>query len=174
MSFLILGNIFSLFSALCIAASVIKQSKKDFMLWQIGDTAFGIIANIALNARAALIISIVCLIRNVLSYKNRLTKYITYILVILSVVIGVYINNRGIIGYLPIFASASYTVCIYLTKNEQQMRYALIINMALWFVHNLYVQAYPSALANILLCLWTGLQIIKCRTRQTLLRSVKY
>ena len=49
-TYLILGNIFSLLSAICIAISVIKQSKKDFMGWQIGDTFFGIIANIALCA----------------------------------------------------------------------------------------------------------------------------
>lgn len=163
MSFLILGNIFSLLSALCIAVSVIKQSKKDFMYWQIGDTFFGILTNIALNARAALVISIVCLIRNILSYKNVLSKKTTYILVILSIIIGLYANNWGIIGYLPIIASASYTICIYLTKNEQQMRYALLINMLLWFAHNLCVQAYPSAVANITLCFWTGIQIIKYR-----------
>lgn len=163
---LIIGNIFSFFSAVCIAISVIKRSKKDFMLWQIGDTAFGIIANIALFAYAALVISIVCLIRNCLSYMNKLTKNITLVLLVLSVIVGVYANNLGIIGWLPIIASASYTICIYLTKNEQQMRYALVINMILWFVHNLYVMAYPSAIANIVLCLWTAIQIIQENKRR--------
>lgn len=160
-TYLIIGNIFSLLSAICIAVSVIKKSKSDFMYWQIGDTLFGIMANITLRAYAALVISIICFIRNILSYKNKLTKNITYILLITSVVIGLYANNLGTIGLLPIIASASYTVCIYVTKNEQQMRYALIINMILWFVHNLYVQAYPSAVANIILCFWTGVQIIR-------------
>lgn len=160
-TYLIIGNIFSLLSAICIAVSVIKKSKSDFMYWQIGDTLFGIMANIALRAYAALVISIICFIRNILSYKNKLTKNITYILLIISVVIGLYANNLSTIGLLPIIASASYTVCIYITKNEQQMRYALIINMILWFVHNLYVQAYPSAVANIILCFWTGVQIIR-------------
>ena len=159
--FLILGNIFSFLSAICIAVSVIKQSKKDFMYWQIGDTLFGIIANIALCANAALVISIICLIRNILSYLNKLTKHITIFLLIISLVVGLYANNLAIIGLLPIVASASYTICIYLTKNEQQMRYALFVNMLLWFIHNLYVQAYPSAIANIVLCGWTVFQIIK-------------
>ena len=120
-TYLIIGNIFSLLSALCIAVSVVKKSKKDFMFWQIGDTVFGIVVNIALFAYAALVISVICLIRNILSYKDKLTKNITYILLILGVVIGLYANNRGIIGWLPIIASASYTICIYATKNEQQM-----------------------------------------------------
>lgn len=160
---LIIGNIFSLLSAICIAMSAVKKSKNDFMYWQIGDTFFGIIANIALSAYAALVISVICLIRNVLSYKNKLTKNITIFLLICSIIIGLYANNLAIIGLLPIIASASYTICIYITKNEQQMRYALAINMLLWFIHNLYVQAYPSAVANILLCLWTAVQIVKNR-----------
>ena len=77
---LIIGNIFSLLSAICIAVSVIKKNKKDFMYWQIGDTLFGIVANIALSAFAALVISIICFIRNILSYKDKLTKNITYLL----------------------------------------------------------------------------------------------
>jgi hypothetical protein len=160
-TYLIVGNIFSLLSAICIAVSVIKQSKKDFMYWQIGDTLFGIVANIALSAFAALVISIVCFIRNILSYKNKLTKNITIFLLIVSVIVGLYANNLALIGLLPIIASASYTICIYITKNEQQMRWALTVNMLLWFIHNIYVQAYPSAIANIVLCLWTFMQIFK-------------
>lgn len=158
---LIIGNIFSLFSAICIAISAAKNNKKDFMLWQIWDTLFGIFANIALFAYAALVISIVCLIRNILSHQNKLTKKRTYILLIAGIFIGLYANNLSIIGYLPIIASASYTICIYLTKNDQQMRYALVVNMILWLIHNLYVQAYPSAIANFIICFWTIYQIIK-------------
>lgn len=159
--YLIVGNFFSLLSAICIWVSVVKQSKKDFMYWQIGDTFFGIVANVALYAYAALVISIICFVRNILSFMDKLTQKITIVLLLISVVVGLYANNLGAIGLLPIIASASYTVCIYLTKNEQQMRYALMINMGLWFIHNLYVQAYPSAVANIVLCFWTGWQIVK-------------
>ena len=158
---LFIGNIFSFLSALCIAVSAAGKSKKTFMFWQIGDTLFGIVANIALYAYAALVISIICFIRNILSYKDRLTKNRTIILLILSIVIGLYTNNRGVIGWLPIIASASYTICIYITKTEQQMRYVLIFNMLLWFIHSVYVQAYPSAVANVALSFWTSFQIIK-------------
>jgi len=141
------------------------------MYWQIGDTLFGIVANIALLAFAALVISVICLIRNILSYKNRLTKEITAILLVVSVVVGLYANNLGSIGLLPIIASAGYTICIYITKNEQQMRWALAVNMILWFVHNIYVQAYPSAIANILLCGWSLVQIYQNR-KINLLRKI--
>ena len=158
---LIIGNIFSFFAVSCVGVSVIKKNKKNFMYWQIGETVFGMFANIFLYAYSALTISIVCLIRNILSYKNRLTKNITAILLVISILVGLYANNLGIIGILPIIASVSYTVCIYITKNEQQMRYATVFNMFLWFIHDMYIRAYPSAVANILLCIWTIIQILK-------------
>jgi hypothetical protein len=167
--YLVVGNFCSLLSALCIAVSAVKQSKKDFMFWQIGDALFGILVNIALSAHSALIISLACLVRNVLSYQGRLTRKLTFVLLVVSVAIGIYANNLGIIGWLPIVASSAYTLCIYLTKDEQQMRYSLIVNMVLWFVHNAYVQAYPSALANIVLCVWTLVQIVKYRKAQRVL-----
>ena len=158
---IIIGNIFSLFAVICVGISVIKKNKTDFMYWQIGETLFGIIVNIVLQAYTALVISIICCLRNILSYKNKLTQKLTLILLIASITIGLLANNLGIIGILPILASASYTLCIYITKNEQQMRYASVINMLLWFIHDTYIQAYPSALSSIILCIWTTIQICK-------------
>ena len=162
-AYLIIGNIFSLLSVICIAISATKKSKKDFMYWQIGDALFGIASNIALSAFAALVINTISLIRNILAYKSKLTKKITTILVIISVVAGLWVNNLAFIGLLPIITSTGYTLCVYLTKNEKQMRWALVAATILWFTHNFYVQAYPSAIANIILCSWTCMQIYKNR-----------
>ena len=170
--YVILGNIFSLLSVVCIAVSVVKKSKKDFMYWQIGDTFFGILSTIVLSAYAALVINSIYLVRNILSYKGRLTKNITYILLIFSILIGLYVNNLGLIGYLPIIASANFTICVYLTKNEQQMRWALVSNLLLWFVHDIYVQAYPSAITDAVLSAWTLLQICKNRKTDFFIKSI--
>ena len=160
-TYLILGNIFSLLSAVCIAVSVIKKNKNDLILWQVFDIIFCIFSNIALYTYAALTTNSIALIRNVLAYKNKLTKKLTGILLILCIVIGLWANNRGIIGLFPIIASASYTVLMFTTKNEQQMRWALVFNLMLWLVHDVYVQAYPSAVTDLILSIWTVIQIYK-------------
>jgi len=162
-AYLIIGNIFSLLSAICIAVSVIKKSKTDLIWWQILDVIFCILSNIALYTYAALTTNSVSLIRNILAYKGKLTKNITWVLLILCIIAGLWANNRGIIGLFPIIASASYTIFMFTTKNEQQMRWALVSNLILWFVHDIYVQAYPSALTDLILSIWTGVQIFKNR-----------
>ena len=160
---LFLGNIFSLLSAICIAVSVLKKNKNDLILWQVIDVIFCILSNIALYTFSALTTNSIALIRNLLAYKNKLTKKITWILFILCIVAGLWANNRGLIGLFPIVASASYTIFMFTTKDEQQMRWALVSNLILWFVHDIYVQAYPSALTDVVLSVWTGMQIFKNR-----------
>ena len=158
---LILGNIFSFLSASCIAISVIKRNKSDLVWWQIIDIIFCLFSNIFLLAYAALITNLIALLRNILSYKNKLNLKLTILLTILCIVVGCFVNNRGIFGILAIIASASYTVFMYTTKNDQQMRYALVSNLTLWFIHDLYIQAYPSSILEILLVSWTLIQILK-------------
>ena len=162
-TYLILGNIFSLLSAICIAISVLKKNKNDLIYWQVIDVIFCILSNIALYTYAALTTNSVALIRNILAYKNKLTKKITWILFVLCIIVGLWANNRGVIGLFPIIASASYTIFMFTTKNEQQMRWALSSNLILWFIHDIYVQAYPSALTDIILSIWTFMQIYKYR-----------
>ncbi len=162
-TYLIIGNIFSLFSAICIAISVIKKNKNDLIWWQILDVMFCILSNIALYAYAASTTNVISLIRNILAYKNKLTKLWTVVLTVLCIIVGLWANNLGIIGLFPIVASASYTVLIYISKNDQQMRLALLSNLMLWFVHDAYVQAYPSAFTDLILSLWTIIQFFKNR-----------
>lgn len=164
----IIANIFSLLSSICTAVSVVKKSKKDLIKWQTYNIVFYIFACIVLHAYTALISVLISLVRNILSYKDCLTKNISVILCLLIIVMGLLANNQGIIGFFPILAIVSYTVLMYTTKNEQQMRYALILNMILWFFYNLYILAYPSALTNVLIFLWTLIQIIKNQKKKEL------
>ncbi len=164
----LLGEIFSFLYAICIAISVIKKNKTDLMFWQVLDIVFSILSNIALGAYSALASNTVGLFRNFLSYKNKLTRNNTIILFILCIITGLWANNLRIIGLLPIIAVSSYTICLYITKNAQQMRWALVPNLLLWFIHDVYVQAYPAAIINITLTIWTAIQIYRNRKTETI------
>lgn len=158
---LILGNIFSFLSSGCSAISAIKKKKTDLIYWQIIDIIFFTISCVFLNAYAALITSLVALLRNILAYKNKLDLKWTILLTALCIIIGFIVNNAGIFGILAIIASAGYTVFMYTSKTAQQMRYAMVFNLSLWFIHNCYIQAYPSALSSLLLALWALIQTFK-------------
>ena len=164
MSFsLILGNIFSLCAVICLGISVIKNSKKSLIGWQIVDTVFFIASTLVLKSYAAVTTNTVSLIRNILAYKYGLSKSAAIFFCIIMTVIGVYLNNRGIIGLFPIIASIEYTIGMYMTENEQQMRWILVFNLLLWFIHDAYIQAYPAAINELGLGIWTAWQIFHKR-----------
>ena len=164
MSFtLILGNILSLLAVLCMGVSVVVKSKKALIGWQILDTVFFIASTLVLRSYSAVVANTVSLIRNLFAYYNRLGKGLTIVFCAIGVGLGAYLNNRGLIGWLPVIATLQYTICLYVTKNEQQMRYALAFNLVFWSVHDFYIQSYPSAVNNVFLCVWSLYQAWKNR-----------
>ena len=164
-TYLILGNLFSFLASLCTAISVVKKNKTDFMHWQVGNTIFAILTNVALFSYSGVTTNAVSLVRNILAHKNKLSFVITLIICIISISLGVIFNNRGLIGILPVFSSAGYTLCIYLTKNEQQLRYALIIDLSIWATYYLYIRGYPSVITYMVLNVWTAIQIFRNHKR---------
>ena len=164
-SHLIIGNLFSLLAAICVAVSVIRKNKNELILWQLWSIILSTFSCLALGAYAATITCITDMIRNALAYKNRLTSQLTAFLVLLCIVISLWINNLGIIGILAIVASASYTIFMYTTINEQQMRWALVLNQTLWFIHDLYIQAFPAVAVAVTLIIWTSIQIFRHRNK---------
>ena len=160
-SYFILGNIFSLVAAICLAVSVFKKTTKSLLLWQVIEVVFCILSNIALVTYSALATNSIALVRDVLAYKNKLTQNATFVLMVTCIIAGLMANNRGAIGIFPMMASLVYTLFLYATRNEQQIRFALIINLMLWFVHDFYVGAYPSAVMDIGLSAWTLFNIWK-------------
>ena len=158
---LIIGNILALLSVIFVFVSVVKKKKTDLIGWQVMNVAFCIFSSISLFAYAALATNCVSLIRNMLAYKKKLTLTATFILSVLCVVIGLYVNNLGVVGWLAIIASTSYTILMYTTKNAQQMRYAVIFSSALWVIHDFYVQSYPTVISGCCLIAWTIIQILK-------------
>ena len=160
-NYFILGNIFSFIAAVCLAVSVFKKTTNSLLLWQIIEIVFCILSNIALVTYSALTTNSIALIRDMLAYKNKLGQTATFILLVLCIIFGLMANNRGFVGFFPMMASLVYTLFLYATRNEQQIRFALIINLMLWFVHDFYVGAYPSAVMDVGLSAWTLFNILK-------------
>ena len=158
---LIVGNFFSLCAVICIAISIISKDKRRLIWWQTLDIIFYILSNIVLFSYAGIVTNTISLIRNILAYKNKLTKNITWLLIFLCFAIGIYVNNLGYIGFFAVLASGSYTYFVYATKDKRQMLYALISNLMLWFVHDLYIQAYPAAITDVILSGWAAYRLIK-------------
>lgn len=121
------------------------------IFWQIIDSSFNSISNIFLSSYSGYITNIFTLLRNYLTYKGKFNKKYLVIFILLLVVLGLYFNNKGIIGILPIIASIEYTIFMYKAKTTNRLRIGLIINLIMWGVYNFYIKAYPMFIMNIII-----------------------
>ena len=90
-----------------------------------------------------------------------MTKTILTILIVIQIIVGTYLNQLGLIGYLPIISSVSYSLAIAITRNLQWLRWVIIENMLLWLIYDLTIQAYPATVTDITITLTTLIAIIK-------------
>ena len=81
----------------------------------------------------------------------------------IQIIVGTYLNQLGIIGYLPIISSVSYSLAIAFTKNLQWLRWIIIENMLLWLIYDLTIQTYPAAVTDVTITLTTVIAIIRNR-----------
>ena len=156
-----LGTIFSFLCAILICWSTFSNNKVDMMKLQVFNPIFGALSNFFLCSYSAVVTNIVNIIRNYLTYKEKLTKTITIICIILYIILGLLFNTRGLIGIFPIFAASSYAIFCLKSRNAQTLRYGLVLNQILWLIHNVYIKAYPSMVVEIIISIITIYNIIK-------------
>ena len=133
------------------------------LAWQITDYIFTATANLLLGGYTGALTISISIIRNRLMIKKKMTKTILTILIILQIIVGSYLNQLGVIGYLPIISSVSYSLAIVITRNLQWLRWVIIENMLLWLIYDLTIKAYPAAITDITITLTTLIAIIRNR-----------
>ena len=156
-----LGTIFSFICAALIAWSTFSKNKKEMTKIQIFNPMFGALSNFFFCSYSAVVSNVVNVIRNYLTYKGKLNKFLTGLFVLFYIGFGLLFNSRGWIGMFPILASSSYAIFCLKSNNAQALRYGLVLNQILWFIHDLYVRAYPSMGVEILISIITIYNIIK-------------
>lgn len=158
---IIVGEIFSLLAALCLAYSTFSNKKNKMIWWQAINAVFYGLSNLFLGAYSAVVTNILTLFRNTLQVKSKLNRKFTIIICLLMAIVGITINNREWLGLLPVIASISYTICVYVLKSAQQMRIALVINLIQWMIFDFLVKSYPMFIMDIILIIVTLINIIR-------------
>ena len=158
---IIVGEIFSLLAALSLAYSTFSNKKNKMILWQAINAVFYGFSNLFLGGYSAVVTNILTLSRNILSVKNKLNKNFTIIICLLMTIVGISVNNKEWLGLLPILASVSYTICVYILKSAQQMRIALVVNLFQWMIFDFLVKSYPMFIMDVIIIAVTLVNIIR-------------
>lgn len=161
----LLGEVFSLLSAVCLCYSTFGNSKNRMIFWQSIDSLLGALSNLFLFSFSGVVTNILAAIRNLFQIKDKNNSFIVIFFCFLNIVLGLLFNNREIVGLIPIIATIEYTVAVYVCKDSQSLRIGLLINTFIWGIYDLIIKSYPLFIADSVILIFTLFNIIRCMNK---------
>lgn len=148
MNLLIMGNVIALIAAsINFILGIIKDRKRIIYVQTIQFFAFAI-STFILGGISGAIANIIGAIRNILSYKEKLTNIAIFFIILISTALILIFNNLGIIGLLPLCTTIIYTVFIN-EKNILKFKILFTITIILWLIYDISIKSYTSAVFNL-------------------------
>lgn len=141
---IIIGNIVALIASLLMVYSGVIKQKKKILYVQTVQIGLSVISNIVLGGIVGAIINALSCVRNILCYKDKLGIKERIIITILALILSISFNNIGIIGILPLISTIVYLWLMNI-KNVIKFKILIIFTMLLWFVYDIYIKSYSSA-----------------------------
>ena len=134
---ILIGNLCSLLAMVTDSIGSAQKTAKGVLIMQSVSQAIYGISGIALKGYSAAVQSVVSILRNLTAIAGREEKWLQYLWVVLGVVLGLYFNNRGLFGWLPVVANLEYSVAVFKFKdNERALKIAFCINIILFTIFN--------------------------------------
>lgn len=142
---IILGNVIALIASIfMVIAGTVKNKKKMIYIQSIQIFLF-VLSNAVLGGITGVITNLVSFIRNILCYKEKFNFKIKIILIGISVLLSLFFNNLGLIGFLPLISTIIYTSLMDV-KDVVKFKCLNILATSLWLVYDIFILSYTSAL----------------------------
>lgn len=159
---LIIGNIISAIAAIFTAKSSYDKDRWHIYFDQVLQCLLLAIASIFFNSYAGIVTLLVCAVRNLLLAYDKFDKKYYIASVILLLGLGLYVNNRGVIGYIVIAANIIYTIGCYYTKKELSIKINIAIDMIMWIIYEFLILDIPSLIADSIALFVAVFAIFRC------------
>ena len=141
---LLIGNLISFAAACFTLASAWSGNRKRIYLYQALQCALLAVANIFFASVSGVTTYAICALRNVLLAYDRFTARLCMFFVAAVSIIGLSVNNRGLVGLIPVFTTALYTVICLYAKRRVAIKTNIIANLSLWAVYDILISDYVS------------------------------
>lgn len=158
---IIVANIFSALGALLLCISTFSKRKDNMLYIQTGDCFFYSLACFFAGSYSGSTTYLINCVRNIINAKGKMTKPIMALISFLIFTIGMICNTKGFVGILGPVAAVQYTIWSSLAKTSQQIRYGLVLNLAMWEIHDIKMRLYPSAITYLVIIIVTIINIIR-------------
>lgn len=147
--FIIIGNACFLLAMLADAFSSSRKSPKGVLIAQSVGQAIYCAGSIFLKGYSASVQNAVSILRNMAALGKKQRRWVEYVLILLGVVLGIYFNNRGIAGWLPVIANLEYSIAVFRFKdNERALKIAFVICVLMFAVFNVIIMNIVGLIVN--------------------------
>lgn len=146
--------------------SLFKKNKQQILLWQTADALLHALGNLVQGGISATIVNLVGAFRNYINAKEKNSKKLNLLILTVTISIGLLINNRGLIGLLPIIATSEYTILSLKSKNAQQQRMVMVLNCLIWVAYDASIQMWTAVMSDTIILVVTLIAMWKNRVKE--------
>ena len=148
MDTILIGNIIGFVGALSMVLVGLQNKKKNILYAQNLQMVLLAISNLVLGGFTGALVNIVGIFRNCLCIKKKLTPVWIEFITMITILLSILCNTNGIVGYLPCIATLIFLFSMNI-KDVIKFKYILAFVMLLWFVYDLYILSYTTAIFDI-------------------------
>jgi len=147
----IIANCLSIIAQIFLLIASSAKDKKKVLLYQIIFMLIAGTASVILGGYSVIAVNGVCVIRNILVIKDKNTKTINIILIIVTIILNLLLNNNGILGYL-IMAVAIIETFVYMDASSSVLKIKMVCIMSalVWCIFCYSIKNYVDGTCNLI------------------------
>ena len=145
---IIIGNCFSLAGACFMAASCMTRNTRKVFFYQFLECVLAVIASFFFGSLSGAATMVLSAVRNLLVSQGKYSRRTMLVILALVLVCGTAANTRGLVGLLPVVATALYTWFSYTLTDLMGVRYNICLNLLLWVIYGFCILDLSTAISN--------------------------
>lgn len=161
---LIIGNLFSVAAMVTDSLSAAQKTAKKVLAVQLLSQFSYCAGSVILGGYSAAVQNVVSSLRNLAAIFDIRNALLEWFLVGLGVVLGIAFNNLGLMGWLPIIASAQYSIAIFRFRdNERALKISFLISAVLFAVFSGVILNFVGVVTNTVVGISTAVSLYRDR-----------
>ncbi|MBQ9045384.1 MAG: YgjV family protein [Oscillospiraceae bacterium] len=158
---ILIGNLISACASGCLAASCVVNDKRRAYFFQMMESLLLTISACFFGVWSSMVTQAIGTVRNGLVMKERFTTPLMVVCTVLTVVIGVAVNNRGLVGLIPVAATVQLTLCNYYVKSLRGVKLSFLVNVILWTVYSYCILDIAYGTASAVIAVLTVISLVR-------------
>lgn len=129
---ILIANLIAVVQVSCLAMSTCMPTRKRTYQMQLIECMLSLLMMVVLGAWSGFTTLVIAIYRNWRTMEDKFTAPEMVVTAVLTVVLGLAVNNDGLIGLLPIIATVELTAFNHYAKGIRMTRVGILINVLMW------------------------------------------